>query len=100
MDIFKKQERNEKRHSISMKMIGLLILRFAICLPLYPVAGILMFITLYINFKSEKVIMFWSNVKPKTGGGGGNLSFFLKFFDFFNDKCSLLHIFVGRVNIS
>ena len=24
--------------------------------------------------------MFWSNVKPKTGSGGGNLSFFLKFF--------------------
>ena len=68
--------------NIELKMIGLLYYTqiCLICLPLYPLAGILMFITLYINFKSEKVIMFWSNVKPKTGSGGGNLSFFLKFF--------------------
>ena len=42
--------------NIELKMIGLLYYTqiCLICLPLYPLAGILMFITLYINFKSEK----------------------------------------------
>ena len=69
--------------NIELKMIGLLYYTqiCLISLPLYPLAGVIMFITLYINFKSEKNVMFWSNTKPKGGGGGGgSLSFFLKFF--------------------
>ena len=78
----KKKKMKKSAFNIEAKMIGLLYYQqiCLIALPLYPLAGTLMFITQFLNFKSEKHIMMWSNIKPKGGGGGNSANFFLKFF--------------------
>jgi hypothetical protein len=78
----KKKQMKKTPFKIELKMIGLLYYQqiCLISLPLYPLAGTLMFVTQILNFKSEKIVMMWSNIKPKGGGSSNSANFFLKFF--------------------
>ena len=61
----KKKQMKKTPFKIELKMIDFILsinLQFRfLCI----LAGTLMFITQFLNFKSEKIVMMWSNIKPK-----------------------------------
>ena len=78
-----KKEFKKSSFDITLKMIGLLYFQ-QICLvtiPFFPLAGCLMSLFLFANFKLEKLVLYLFYQKPKSAWSGKDSSaFFLRLF--------------------